>query len=62
MAYGGYEDLAVRIASNRVLRDKVFSYYGYQREFALVINKFFRKNFSERENKKQGEVKSKINR
>ena len=49
MAYGDFKDLAGRIASDKVLRDKAFNiaknarYDGYQRGLASMVNKFFDK-------------------
>ena len=49
MAYGDFKDLAKRIASNKVLRDKAFNiaknpkYDGYQRGLASMVQKFFDK-------------------
>ena len=49
MAYGDFKDLAKRIASNKVLRDKAFNiaknpkYDGYQRGLASMVEKFFDK-------------------
>ena len=43
MAYGDFKDLARRIASDKVLRDKAFNiaknskYYGYQRGLAFMV-------------------------
>ena len=51
MAYGDFKDLARRIASDKVLRDKAFSiaknpkYDGYQHGIASTVYKFFDKNF-----------------
>ena len=50
MAYGDFQDLARRTASDKVLRDKAFNiaknpkYDGYQRGLASVVYKFFDKN------------------
>ena len=47
MAYGDFEDLARRTASDKVLRDKAFNiaknpkYDGYQRGFAFMVYKCF---------------------
>ena len=52
MAYGGFIDLARRIASDKVLRDKESNvakspeYDGYQRGLASMVNKFFDKKTS----------------
>ena len=52
MAYGKSKDLAKRIQSGKVLRDKVFriashpKYYGYQRGLAQMVYKFFDKKSS----------------
>ena len=49
MAYGDFKDLARRVASGKVLRDKAFSiaktprYDGYQRGFVSMVYKFFDK-------------------
>ena len=49
MAYGDFKDLARRIASDKVLRDKAFNiaknpkYDGYQRGLASMVYKFFDK-------------------
>ena len=49
MAYGKSKDLAKRIQSDKVLRDKTFTiasdpkYDGYQRGLASMANKFFYK-------------------
>ena len=49
MAYGVFEDLARRTASDKVLRDKAFNigknpkYDGYQRRLASMLYKFFDK-------------------
>ena len=49
MAYGDFKDLARRIASDKVLRDKAFNiaknpkYDGYQRGLASMVYKFFAK-------------------
>ena len=49
MAYGDFKDLARRIASDKVLRDKAFNfaknakYDGYQKEIASTVYKFFDK-------------------
>ena len=49
MAYGDFKDLAGRIASDKVLRDKAFNiaknarYDGYQRGLASMVYKFFDK-------------------
>ena len=52
MAYGDFKDLTRRIASDKILRDKVFhiaknpKYDGYQRGLASMTYKFFdKKNF-----------------
>ena len=53
MAYGDLKDLARRITSDKVLRDKVFNfvkspkYYGYQRGLASMIYNFFIKSLKE---------------
>ena len=50
MAYGDFKYLTRRTASDKVLRDKVFSiakspkYDGYQRGLASMVYKFFYKN------------------
>ena len=50
MAYGKTTDLAKRIQSDKVLKDKAFKiasdpkYDGYQRELASMVCKFFDKN------------------
>ena len=47
MAYGDFKDLAKRIASDKVLRDKAFNtaknpkYDGYQRGLASMVYNFF---------------------
>ena len=52
MAYGDFQDLTRRTASDKVMRDKAFSiaknpkYDGYQRELASMIYKFFDKKSS----------------
>ena len=52
MAYGDFQDLTRRTASDKVIRDKAFSiaknpkYDGYQRELASMIYKFFDKKSS----------------
>ena len=52
IAYGDFKDLARRIASDKVLRDKAFSiaknpnYYGYQRGLASMVCKFFDKKYA----------------
>ena len=49
MAYGGFKDLIRRKASDKILHDNAFNiaknkkYDGYQRELALVVDKFFDK-------------------
>ena len=49
MAYGKSKDLAKRLQSDKVLRDKAFKiasdpkYDGYQRELASMVYKFFNK-------------------
>ena len=49
MAYGDFEDLARRKASDKILRDKAFNiaknsnYDGYQRALASMVYKFFDK-------------------
>ena len=49
MAYGDFEDLARRTASDKVLRDKAFNiaknpkHDGYQRGLASMVYKFFDK-------------------
>ena len=49
MAYGDFRDLARRITSDKVLRDKEFNiaknpnYGGYQRGLASIVYKFFDK-------------------
>ena len=49
MAYGDFKDLARRIASDNVFRDKAFNiaknpkYVGYQRGLASMVYKFFDK-------------------
>ena len=49
MAYGDFRDLARRITSDKVLRDKAFNiaknpnYGGYQRGLASIVYKFFDK-------------------
>ena len=49
MAHGDFKDLAKRTASDKVLRDKVFSiakdpkYDGYQRGLASMVYKIFNK-------------------
>ena len=49
MAYGDFEDIARRTASDKVLRDKAFNiaknpkYDGYQRGLASMVYKFFDK-------------------
>ena len=50
MGYGDFKYLTRRTASDKVLRDKVFSiaknpkYDGYQRGLASMVYKFFDKN------------------
>ena len=50
MAYGYFRDIAIRTASDKVLRDKVFNiaknpkHDGYQRRLASLVYKFFYKN------------------
>ena len=50
MAYEDFRDLAKRIASDKVLRDKAFDiaknpkYDGYQRDTASIIYKYFDKS------------------
>ena len=52
MAYRDFKDLTRRIASDKILRDEVFSiaknlkYDGYQRGLASIVYKFFDKTFS----------------
>ena len=52
MAYGETKDLAKRIQSDKILRDKAFKvrsdpkYDGYQRGLASMVNKFFDKRSS----------------
>ena len=46
MVYGDFEDLAKRIASDKVLRDKAFNiadkkYDGYQRGLTSMFYNFF---------------------
>ena len=49
MAYGDFEDLARRTASDKALRDKAFNiaknpkYDGYQRQLAFLVYNFFDK-------------------
>ena len=49
MAYGDFKDLAIRTASDKLLRDKAFNvaknpeYDGYQRGLASMVHKFFDK-------------------
>ena len=49
MTYGDFKDLARRITSDKVLRDKAFNiiknakYDGYQRGLVSMVNKFFDK-------------------
>ena len=49
MAYGNYKDLARKIASDNILRDKEVSvaknpkYDGYQRGLASMVYRFFYK-------------------
>ena len=49
MAYADFKNLARRIASDKVLRDKAFNiaknpkYDGYQRGLASMVYKFFDK-------------------
>ena len=49
MAYGDFEDLARRKASDKILRDKAFNiaknpkYDGYERGLASMVYKFFNK-------------------
>ena len=49
MAYGYYKDLARKIASDKILRDKEVSvaknpkYDGYQRGLAAMVYRFFNK-------------------
>ena len=49
MAYGDFKDLAKRIASDKVLRNKAFNiaknlrYDGYQRGLAFMVYKYFDK-------------------
>ena len=49
MAYGDFEDLGRRTASDKILRDKAFyiaknpQYDGYQRGLASMVYKFFDK-------------------
>ena len=49
MAYGDFKDLARRMASHKILRDKAFDiaknlkYDGYQRGLASMVYKFFDK-------------------
>ena len=49
MAYGDFKDLARRIASDKVLRDKAFNiaknpkYDGYQKALASMVYNFFAK-------------------
>ena len=49
MAYGGFKDLAIRTASDKVWRDKAFNiaknpkYDGYQRGVASMVYKLFDK-------------------
>ena len=52
MAYGDFEDLTRRTASDKILRDKAFNiaenpkYDGYQKSLASMVYKFFdKKNF-----------------
>ena len=65
MAYGDFKDLPRRIASHKVLRDKVFNiaknrkYNGYQRSLASMIYKFIDKKSSV-VNTLRGAVKSDI--
>ena len=50
MAYGDFQDLKRRTASDNILRDKAFNnakypkYNGYQRGLASMVSKFFYKN------------------
>ena len=52
MAYGNYKDLARKIASDKILRDKEVSvaknpkYDGYQRGLASMVYRFFYKIIS----------------
>ena len=47
MAFGDFKDLASRVASDKVLRDKAFNiaknpkYDGYPRGLASMVYKFF---------------------
>ena len=49
MAYGDFQDLTRRTASDKILRDKVFNvakirkYDGYQRGIASMVYKYFDK-------------------
>ena len=49
MAYGGFKDIARRIFSDKILRDKTFKiaknskYDGYQRGLPSMVYKFFDK-------------------
>ena len=49
MAYGDFKDLAIRTASDKLLRDKAFNvaknpeYDEYQRGLASMVHKFFDK-------------------
>ena len=51
MASGDFKDFTRRTASDKILRDKAFNinknpkYNGYQRSLALMVYKFFDKNF-----------------
>ena len=52
MAYGDFKDLKRRTASDKILRYKAINiaknpkYYGYQRELASMVYKFFDKKFT----------------
>ena len=52
MTYGDFQDLPRRKVSDQVIRDKAFNvpknpkYDGYQRRLALLVYKFFDKNFN----------------
>ena len=53
MAYGGFKDIARRIFSDKILRDKTFKiaknskYDGYQRGIPSMVYKFFDKKSAE---------------
>ena len=65
MTYGDFQDLAIRTASDKLLRDKAFNiaknprYDGYQRGLASTVYKFFDKK-SKRSGVANNEIKQNL--